>query len=423
MSKRHICFFVLLIVHCQLSIVNCLIAAEPKPVKYKTLLAEAKAAIKSGRNQAKAAQNLLAIVNCEDIKKDQRAEIYYMAEELERSINEGENRKNYLRQPYDTVKFFSTILNMYGHILRCDSLEMIPNEKGELRYKYRQHGRDLLLTYRPNLLNGGKFLLKRNKYAESYSYFDMFIESAKAPIFEYYTTIRKDTMLARAAYWATVAAYNDNKPHKALSHIDQAIEGADTTLRISLQEYKVRCYEVLKEDSLWFANLVEGARLYPHHDYFYLHLMDIYSERKQYADGLSLCDSMLVRVGERAIYHYGRSRMLLGLQDYDACIAASDEALRLDTAMTDAYYNKGVAYLNKAVAFAETACNDIRNPKCKRDRETLQSLYRSALAPMERVRQQLPADEKRWASPLYRIYLNLNMGKEFAEMEKILNAQ
>lgn len=423
MNKRHICFFVLLIATCQLSVVNSLIAAEPKPVKYKTLLAEAKAAIKSGKNQAKAAQNLLGIVNREDIKKDQRAEIYYMAEELERSINEAENRKNYLRQPYDTVKFFSTILNMYAYLLRCDSLEQIPNEKGELRYRYRGRGRDILLAYRSNLLNGGKFLLKRNRYAESYPYFDMYIESARRPVFEYYSSIRKDTLLARAAYWATVAAYNDNQPRRTLSHIDEAIEGADSTLRVSLQEYKVRCYEVLKEDSLWLENLILGARLYPQHDYFFLHLMDVYVENQRYADGLALCDSMLVRAGDRALYHYGRSRMLLGLQDYDGCIAATDKALQLDTTMIEAYYNKGVAYLNKAVAFAETACNDIRNPKCKRDRETLSQLYRAALDPMEHVRRQMPDDEKRWASPLYRIYLNLNMGKEFAEMERILNAQ
>ena len=49
-------------------------------------------------------------------------------------------------------------------------------------------------------------------------------------------------------------------------------------------------------------------------------------------------------------------------------------------------------------------------------------LYREAKGPMETVRKLAPEDSKRWASPHYRIYLNLNMGKDFAEMEKILNA-
>ena len=40
---------------------------------------------------------------------------------------------------------------------------------------------------------------------------------------------------------------------------------------------------------------------------------------------------------------------------------------------------------------------------------------------MERVRQLQPENKDRWAPLLYRIYLNLNMGKEFDEMDHILN--
>ena len=53
----------------------------------------------------------------------------------------------------------------------------------------------------------------------------------------------------------------------------------------------------------------------------------------------------------------------------------------------------------------------------------MQQLYGEALTPMEEVRRRSPQDQERWASPLYRIYLNLNRGKEFAEMEKILNGK
>lgn len=397
--------------------------AVDKPVKYKTLLGEAKAAVKTGKNQAKAEKNLLDIINREDVNQQRRAEIYFMAQELERSMNDAENVKFYLKQPYDTTRFFSTILQMYRYLLLCDSVEAKPNEKGVLKYRYRNRSREILRAYRPNLLNGGKFLLKRNKYMESFPYFDMYIRSSQAPIFQYYSSIREDTTLARVAYWATVSAYNANDAELALRHIDQAIEGADTTLRTSLQEYKVRCYEALGREEERIENLVLGTKFYPQHDYFYLHLMDVYAEQKAFDDGLALCNEMLERQGDRAIYWFGKSQMFLGKQELDSCITASDEALRCDSTMADAYYNKGIAYLSKAVLFAETACNDIRNPKCKKDRQTLQELYRCAQRPMEQVRQLTPDDSSRWALPLYRIYLNLNMGKQFAEMEKILNAK
>ena len=215
-------------------------SAADKPVKYKTLLSEAKAAIKNSKNQANAEKNLLAVITREDIKPEQRAEIYYMSEELERSLQSAENMKLYLKQAYDTTKFFSTILKMHEYLLACDSVESLPNSKGYVKYKYRNKGREILKAYRPNLLNGGKFLLKRNKYSEAFPYFDMYIESARSAFFKYYSSINADTLLPRVAYWATISAYNANQPQKALKHIDQAIAGADSSLQVSLRYWAMR---------------------------------------------------------------------------------------------------------------------------------------------------------------------------------------
>ena len=46
--------------------------------------------------------------------------------------------------------------------------------------------------------------------------------------------------------------------------------------------------------------------------------------------------------------------------------------------------------------------------------------YRKALPYLEKYRKLAPDQGSRWAVPLYTIYLNLNMGKEFDEMDKIL---
>ena len=158
--------------------------AADKPVKYKKLLGDAKAAIKNQKNQDNAEKNLLAVINREDITQEQRAEIYFVSQELERSLNDAENMKMYLKQAYDTVKFFSTILKMHEYLLACDSVETVPNVKGEVKYKYRSRSREVLKSYRSYVLSGGVFLLKRNKYAESYPYFDMYLKSAKTPFFE-----------------------------------------------------------------------------------------------------------------------------------------------------------------------------------------------------------------------------------------------
>ena len=398
-------------------------AVEKKPVKVKTLISEAKAAIKYSKGQADAEKKLLAVVDREDVTTAQRADIYFMASELQRNINDVENMKIYLKQPYDTLKFFSTIYGMYYYLLKCDNYDREPNFQGVVKFKYRNKSRDLMKAYRNNLLNGGKFMLKHSKYPEAYSYFDMYLRSARHPMFDNDPALSADTLFPRVSYWATVAAYNANEPQKALKYIDKAIDGSNESLRTSLQEYKVRCYEVLKQNDKWLESLEEGARMYPSHDYFFLNLMDEYMDMREYDKALALCDTMLSVVGSRDIYWFAESQIYLTRKQFDETIRTADEALKCDSTMTEALYNKGNAYLNKAVIFAETACNDVRDPKCREDRRQLKHLYDQARVPMELARRLKPEDSKRWALPLYRIYLNLNMGNEFAEMEKILNDQ
>ena len=48
--------------------------------------------------------------------------------------------------------------------------------------------------------------------------------------------------------------------------------------------------------------------------------------------------------------------------------------------------------------------------------------YRGALPYMEQYRRMAPNDQSRWLLPLYTIYLNLNMGKEFEEMDNLMKA-
>ena len=39
----------------------------------------------------------------------------------------------YLRKPYDTLKVYNSVLNMYNYYVKCDELAQIPNEKGKIK--------------------------------------------------------------------------------------------------------------------------------------------------------------------------------------------------------------------------------------------------------------------------------------------------
>ena len=51
----------------------------------------------------------------------------------------------------------------------------------------------------------------------------------------------------------------------------------------------------------------------------------------------------------------------------------------------------------------------------------LKALYRKALPYMEKYRALAPTEKRKWGPALYRIYLQLNMGKQFEEIDKIIS--
>ncbi len=56
----------------------------------------------------------------------------------------------------------------------------------------------------------------------------------------------------------------------------------------------------------------------------------------------------------------------------------------------------------------------------KAARARLLSYYKKALPYMERYRELAPEQKDKWMAALYNIYLNLNMGTEFEEIDRMI---
>lgn len=387
-------------------------AKDKKPVPLRTLLKEARTAIKNTQGQDQAEKNLIAALARTGLTRRDSLDILFTAAELQQSVNAGENMKAYLKQKYDTTLFFSSILGLYRYTLRTDSLDTLQHKP-----VYQQKGRDLMQKHRRNLLSGGKWLVRHAKHADAYPYFDTYLQTAGRT-----RAADPDTLLRRVEYWATYAAYNSQQPEAVLRHIEQAIRGVRTdSLRMALMEIRALTYERLNDHTQYIAALHQGNEAFPQDNYFFLRLIDDIQERHAYREGIDLADRQLRRVGPRAEYYFAKSLMYLRLDCDEPCIAEADSALRLQPDHFEALYNKGTAYINLAVRYAETACTDLRRPECRRDREHIISLYTRALAPMVRCRELRPDALDRWGRPLYRIYLYLNMGREFDEIDRLLN--
>jgi hypothetical protein len=386
---------------------------QPKQERLSTINKNARTAIKNQSGQDAALAALLGALNRPELSNRQRADIHYVAALLEESLNGVENKKAYLKQPYDTAKFFNKLCNMMNQLRLCDSIDFLPDAKGRVHPRLQKKTHALRLKHRRNIYGGGKYFLTKRNYSAAYPFFDLYCT--------YKGEENNDTLLASASFWATLSAFLYENYSGTIKHIDNAIANSSYNNATILQEYKVRSFAKLNNDSAWVAALQHGVLDYPQHDYFFVQLADWYQSQRNYEEERKLADRLIAVTGGKAIHYYAKSKSYLSEEKYDECIAYADSTIALQPDFADAYYNKGVAYLNLAVISNEMSSKNTKDPQYAKDRERTLDFYRKARPCMEMVRRLQPEKMERWATPLYRIYLNLNLGDEFTEIDHLLN--
>lgn len=388
------------------------------PAMAASVIRQAKESIKKKQNLEQVAKNLLVEAEKPETKRKDRILCYQLAAECSQKLYEAENLKLYLKQKYDTVKFFSSILDMFVRLEKSDSIGALPDDKGRVKPVNRRHNYDILKPFRANLLNGGRWHFRKAQMAQAFPFLDTYVNMASHPIFAADSLLKTDTLIRPTAYLAAVAAHLSGNSDGVIRHAALAKEANQKSHLI--QEYLARAYFAKGDTTAWLQALNDGIHEFPLHPFFFTNLIDYDITNVRYDHALALADSMTHVADSVALFWYAKSLAYSKLGKDRETIDACDSCLARDPNYVDAYYNKGIASLNLAVIYAENACTDLNNPQSRRDLEIIRSLYLLAKQPMEQVRKLAPDDKARWAGPLYRIYLNLNMGNEFDEMDRIL---
>ena len=111
-----------------------------------------------------------------------------------------------------------------------------------------------------------------------------------------------------------------------------------------------------------------------------------------------------------------KSTILLNLQRYDECMLLCDSVLGVNDSIPIATLNAGLACFNKAVSM------DAKGKRASHKKQILE-LYGKAMPYLEKARTLMPEGKDKWALPLYTIYLNLNKGKEFEEIDALIKSK
>lgn len=368
-------------------------------------LQEARAILKSGKNFEQAEKMMTDLLK--DTANQSNTRIYdFWLQSVEKQYG-AMNEQMYKKQKVDTVKLFNLTKRIFTIGERLDSLDMIPDKKGRVNLQYRKDNAERLNSYRPNLFFGGAYYLRKLQYQKAFEYFETYIDCINQPLFSDLNLLVSDERIGEAAYWATYCGYRMNDPVLTLRHAGLA--RLDSTKLDYTLQYVAESWKQLNDDSLYVATLWEGFHKFPTSGYFFPRLIDSYTAKGNYERALAVSDEALAADSLSELYLFAKSTMLLNLGEYAQSLAYSKKIIAQNDQMADAYYNAGTALVNIALSM------DPRKQK-----KQIRKKYQMAMPYMETYRRLAPQQKDKWAPALYRIYFNLNMGKQFDEIDRIL---
>lgn len=374
-------------------------------------LQEARLILKGDKDYDKAEKLMKALLNdSTHLEYRDNPRIYDMwLQSVEKQYSQL-NEMMYKKQEVDTVQLFDLTHRLFMIGERLDSIDMRPDKKGRVSPEYRKDNASRLIGYRPNLFFGGTYHLRKGDYPRAYDFFERYIDCARQPLFEDYDLKNSDARMGEAAYWATYSGYRMNDPVLTLRYAKQARR--DTAKLENTLQLTAEAWTKLRDDSSYVATLWDGFCHFPKSTYFFPRLLDYYNSKRNYEKALKIADDALKTDSTSQLFLLAKSTMLLNLGRYAQCLECSDKLIALYPDAADAYFNAGTACLNIALGM------DPRNNK-----KQIRKMYQKALPYMENYRKLAPQETQKWGDALYRIYFNLNMGKQFDEIDKILKKQ
>ena len=368
-------------------------------------LQEARAIIKSGKNYDQAEKMMTNLLK--DSANLHKPRIYEMwLTSVEKQYDQM-NEAMYKKQEVDTTKFFELTRRIFTIGERLDSLDMRPDKKGRVSLSYRNDNAQRLATYRPNLYFGGTYHLRKNQLQTASDCFEMYLDCDRQPLFTGYDFWKNDPLMPTVAYWATYTGYRMGDPALTLRYANEACR--DTSKLEYTMQYIAQALLMLRDEASYVAQLQEGVKLFPKSPYFFPRLMDYYMERGNYVEGLSYAEEALQTDSLNELFLLAKSTMLLNLGRNEECLKVSERLIQVNVRNADAYYNAGTAYLNMAL-----------NMDSRQQKKQIRKMYEKAQPFMESCRQLQPDAKQKWGPSLYRIYFNLNLGRQFDEIDKIL---
>lgn len=376
----------------------------------KKELASARANLKAGTNLVQTEESMRSLLNDSTNRKNHKIWLT-LGEAIAKQYDEG-NEKLYLKQQYDTAQLFLLAGKLFTVYEAFDSVDATPDSKGRVRPKYRKKHSDFLMQFRKNIYSGGNYFIKKQRYADAYAMFDTYLSTATHPLFSSHTENQSDALIPRVASMAVFCAYRMQDWAKVDLHSQLALQ--DTASLDKTLMWIAVAKKAENDSTAYEKYLCWGFDKYPLNKFFFGNLFTFYLEKNNIDSADKIVERALRNKPDNRIFRFAKTAVLLYQEKYDECIRICDQLISENDTLSSPYLNAGLAYYRSAKPYLKSSLNSTYN------KNRINHFYKSALPYLERFKTLRPDAIDLWAMPLYQIYLTLNMGTQFDEIDAII---
>ncbi|MDD4515251.1 tetratricopeptide repeat protein [Massilibacteroides sp.] len=383
----------------------------------KKAVKEAEGLAKSNKDFAEARTLIKGALDNAETKDDPKT--WFVAGYVEDQQFSAERTKQILGQTPNEPVMYEALGAILPYFIKAYELDQQPNEKGKIKPKYTKDIKSILSADHVYYINGGAYYFDQKDYKKAYGFFDQYLTISDLPMFKGEKVAERDSNFMTVQFYAAVAATQLGDSKLAIA----ALERAKNTEFRQNDVYQYLCYEYEQaKDTVNFEKtLEEGLTKFPEEKYYLLSLINTYIYSNRNDKAIEFLNTAIAKEPNNAQLYDVMGRVYeAGVKDYDNAEKYFLKSIELDPENVEFLSNLGRVYYNQGVNKQGEANMINDNKLYQEELAKAKDFFKKALPYFEKAHQLKPENTE-YMTALRGIYYNLDMGKEFEDIDAKLN--
>ena len=342
---------------------------------------------------------------------------YYIGGQVYYKIYEAEETKRMTNKSYDQDLEDECLVKSVDSYLKSGELDVLPNEKGQVKPKYLKEVKKNVKQYSNYLINAGLTRYNAKEYEKALNLWGKYISACDHSVM---SGEPKDTLYNEIKYYCVQVA--SNVPGQEDLQIKYMTELKDANYKAEdMYQWLVGSYQKNGDNEKMLATLKEGISAYPSNAYLMGTLINYYLENKKESEAIAYLDEAISKEPTNVQYYNIKAQLYLQKDNFDEAINVSKKATTVNSKDFNANYFCGLAYVKQGESALEKASKIKDNAKYNAEKKKANVYFTDAIPYLEAARTINPEDKTN-LSFLRSCYYRTNNNAKFKEIDDIIKS-